>query len=435
MKSPYRLLGLTLLPLIRARIRSVNGLENLPTKGGFIIAANHQSWIDSIIVAGAIYKNIPASLRYIAQSSKWRFLGGIPINEYDKSRVIDVADGYLEAGHPVIIFPEGNSNKNPELRTGKTGAARLALKSGALVVPAGIQGTKGVKAWQALGWFFAFWRPCEVTFGEPISFPKADLETTNYDRLMTVTYQIMERISRYSGKPYVITDTAFQQKTIGWLKRFIRRVMVPNLSRRLRVKGLEHVPEKGPYIIAANHVSYFDPIALVTLLYKERKMQPYFLTKGAVAVAWKKILGSGAWDVLGMLPIDDRDRSKVLHVAIKHLQQGGVLGIFPEGTRNKPSLNANWKTTMLKAKTGLARIELATKAPVIPVGISAPQGIGIWQTIFNAFRFWQPIYITFGAPIDFGTLPTGEPTKKDLEDISRVAMQRISQLAGLGYPY
>src|SRR5690242_9453854 len=98
MSTPYRLLGFTLLPIIRWRIRSVTGLEHLPTSSGYIIAANHQSWIDSAIVGGALYRHIRLSLRVVAQSSKYRFLGGVPIDEYDKSRVIDIVYGYLKAG-------------------------------------------------------------------------------------------------------------------------------------------------------------------------------------------------------------------------------------------------------------------------------------------------------------------------------------------------
>lgn len=436
MRSPYRLLGVTLLPLIRWRISKVTGLEHLPSVGPFIVAANHQSWMDSVVVAGAMYNHIPSSLRFIAQSSKYRFLGGIPINEYDKGRVIDVAYGYLEAGHPVIIFPEGNSNKNPELRTGKTGAARLALRSGLPVIPIGIQGTEGVKGWQALGWFLKFWKPCQVMIGRPLVFPKTDLATVDHDRLMTVTYQIMERISHYSGKPYTLSaDTALQEKTVGWLRRFSRTAVVPWFGRRLRLDGLDYLPATGPFIIAANHVSYFDPLAMSTALLKTRKIQPFFLTKSTIAAAWKRILGSGAHDALGMLPIDNQEKSRVLDAAIRHLHAGGVIGIFPEGTRNKPTINPKWQTTMLKSKTGLARLVVATRVPVIPAGIKAPAGIGIWQMIGNIFRWWRPITITFGPPVNFGLLPTGQPTKDQLETLTRTAMKRISQLSGLAYPY
>ena len=77
----YRVLGVTLLPLFHWRITEITGLEYLPHDAGYILAANHQSWIDSAILAGAVYHQLNRSLRFVAQSSKYRLFGGIPINE------------------------------------------------------------------------------------------------------------------------------------------------------------------------------------------------------------------------------------------------------------------------------------------------------------------------------------------------------------------
>jgi len=109
----------------------------------------------------------------------------------------------MKVGHPIIIFPEGNSNRDPELRTGRTGAARLALSSGFPVVPMGLQGTKGVRIWQSFWWFLAFWRPYRVVIGKPISFPKTNVDQMAHEDLMKVTNMIMDKISAVSGKPYV----------------------------------------------------------------------------------------------------------------------------------------------------------------------------------------------------------------------------------------
>ncbi|MBI3573161.1 MAG: 1-acyl-sn-glycerol-3-phosphate acyltransferase [Candidatus Kerfeldbacteria bacterium] len=171
MARPYHVLNLTLLPLLRARIRRIEGREHLPSEGGFIIVANHQSWIDSGIIGGALYRSIRKSLRFIAQTGKYHFLGGIPIAEYERRRVLEVTLGYLRAGHPAVIFPEGNSNPEPALRPGRTGAARLALMSGLPVVPVGV-------------------------------FPKHEELPEDRHLLYTVTGQIMVAISQLCGKPY-----------------------------------------------------------------------------------------------------------------------------------------------------------------------------------------------------------------------------------------
>lgn len=431
----YRVLGFTLLPLFRWRIREVQGLENLPSSGGYILAANHQSWIDSGILAGAVYKNISKSLRFVAQSSKYRLFGGIPINEYDKSKVIDIALGYLNVGHPVVIFPEGNSNKNPELRSGKTGAARLALRSGLPVIPVGIQGVQGVKAWQAMLWFKMWWKPCRVIIGQPLTFQKTELSGHDDSELQRVTADIMSRISEVSGKPYN-PESAFQrlEPSKVLLEHVVWGALFPLLRWRVRVGGAEHLPTAGPFIVAGNHSSYFDPAAVMMAVMKSGRPRPYFLTKESIARVWRKLLGRNAWQGLGMLPIDNSDKSKVVSSAIKHIQAGGVVGLFPEGTRNKPKINPDWETTLLKGRTGVARLVAATGAPVIPASIRAPRGHGLGETVLNVLKFWKPVYVTFGPAVAMPPA-SAEPTKEELATMTTAVMTRLAAMTGMKYPY
>lgn len=434
MATPYRVLGITLLPLLRWRISKVTGLENLP-QGGMILVANHQSWIDSILLGGALYRSIDKSIRPIAQSSKWRFLGAIPINEYDKSKVIDIAAGYLQVGHPIMIFPEGNSNKNPELRTGKTGAARLALRSGAPVVPIGIQGTSGVKGWQSLLWFLQFWKPCRVTIGQPFTLPVQAPATMTHERLMAATEQIMEQISNISGKPLPDEPKTeplhFHQP---WLRFIVRKILFPLNRRRVEVVGAEHLPAAGPYIVAANHLSYFDAPALTIAVLKASGHWLFYPTKAAVAAAFRNIIGQGGVDALGMLPLDNADRSKVLRYAEQHLKSGGVIGIFPEGTRNKPRLNPEYPRAMLKGKTGAVRLHLATKAMIIPAAIETPKGLSILDTFLNTVAWWKTMRVTFGPPVKLPAV-SHEISHELLEAMTSQVMLAIGQLSGQTYPH
>lgn len=435
MKTPYRVLGYTLLPLLRWRISRVEGLEHLPP-GGFIAAPNHQSWIDSALVAAALYQNIPKSLRFVAQSSKYRIFGGIPIDEYDKSKVLDIADGYLEVGHPIIIFPEGNSNKNPELRTGKTGVARLALRSGKPVVPIGIIGTQGVKAWQALGWWLQWWKRCVVRIGAPIAYPAEPVEDREHRRLFEVTQSIMEKISQVSGKPLSPTELREEPHVHQpWLTSIVRKMIYPMNKWRVRIQGAEHLPQNGPFILAPNHMSYYDGPALTIALLRARNIQPFYPTKAAVAEAFRGLLGQGGLDALGLLPLDQTDRSRVLRHAEAHLHAGGVVAIFPEGTRNKPRLNPEYPRTMLKGKTGVTRLWLDSHAPVIPVAIQAPEGLGIWQSIINVLAFWKRMVVTFGQPVVLPKKRIEEITKPELDDMTRTIMHAIGRLSGQSYTF
>lgn len=432
MSSPYRVLGLTLLPLLRARISDVEGAEHLPRDGRYILVANHQSWIDSPILAAAVYQHLAKSLRFVAQSSKYRMLGGIPINEYDPASVLDVASGYLSAGHPIAIFPEGNSNPKSELRLGKTGAARLALYAGVPVIPVGIQGTAGVFAGAALVWLLSWWRPCRVVIGPPLQFEKIETSALTKERLEMTTSTIMSGISNVSGKPYN-ASLGRQPRGASILQKILHRVVMPVLRFRVRATGVDHLPLSGPFIIAGNHSSYFDPGSVMIAVFNARHIQPFFLTKGAIAQAWKRLLGPEAWNALGMLPIDTQDKSKVLRTAVSHLRRGGVVGIFPEGTRNKPALNPDWETTMLKSKTGAARLALETGMPVVPAALFSPAGIGIAQTIVQVLQFWKPVRIIFGPPMTFPTV--SDPTREKLDEVTRQIMQHIGALRGLAYPY
>lgn len=421
METPYRFLAWTLLPLLRARIR-VYGLEHLPSDGKYILAPNHRSWLDSALVAGAVYKSIPQTLRFVAQTSKYPWAGTIAINQKKRGSVLEPAAAELKKGHPVVIFPEGNSHRIPGMRQGKTGAVRLQGATGAPIIPVGIQGSEGINPILAIGWYFAFWKPCTVRIGEPMTFPPLP-ENVSHDELHNRTDIIIAAITKLID-PTRVTNHSLMA---GILQTLL------SLSRfRIRLHGVENLPHHGSFIMAGNHESYFDPGAIKIALWTQRKRNVFFLTKAAIAKTWKMLLGPGAWNLLGMLPIDTTDKSKVLESAEAHLKSGGVVGIFPEGTRNKPSLNPNWQTTFLKAKTGVARLAFSTGASIVPVAITAPAGIGIWQTIGNLVAFWKKTDLVILPSI---TVPTNaSPTHEDLEALTARVMETIAQTRCKTYP-
>src|SRR5262249_20063789 len=156
---------------------------------------------DSAVLAAAVYRRLHKPLRIVSQSNKYRALGALPIDPNNRAAVLDRAVEALQNGFPVIIFPEGNSNHNPELRVGKTGVARLTLRTGLPVLPIGISGTRGATAWRALIWFFSLIAPCHVEIGSPLVFPKTDVNDDETQLLRTTTDDILRRISELSGKP------------------------------------------------------------------------------------------------------------------------------------------------------------------------------------------------------------------------------------------
>ncbi len=156
----------------------VKGKENIPRKGGFIIASNHLSYLDPIVIGVAS----PRKLHYLAKSSLFKipvlsFLikiyGAIPI-EREKEYSISIRKGLeiLKKGGGVVIFPEGTRNPKGEVKIPKKGVAFLAYKTGVPVIPAKIKGTE-----KALFIGGKLIKPAKikVIFGPPIK-----VESNNY---------------------------------------------------------------------------------------------------------------------------------------------------------------------------------------------------------------------------------------------------------------
>ncbi len=435
MARAYPVLGYTVLPLLRSRIWTVRGREYLPTEGGYIIVANHQSWIDSALIAAAVYRRLQKPLRFVAQSSKWRMLGGLPIRESDRAKVLETALESLRQGFPVVIFPEGNSNHEDALRAGKTGAARLALRSGLPVIPVGIKGSRGVAAWRAALWFFAIIRPCHVEFGAPIQFAKQEVSEGSDELLHQTTNAIMQRISDVSGKPMAGQGPSLGERGVFWY--FAWRFLRPLIQWRIRTQGADFLPRSGPFIVAGNHVSYFDAPALGMATFHVTGLQPMFLTKASVVAGLRKVFGKGGGQAMGMIGLDLTDKSKALIPANEHLHRGGVIGIFPEGGRNLPKRNPKWQTELMKGKTGTARLVIATGVPVIPAYLTVPKGIGIWESVGKALLPWIFLRVRFGEPVKFDYVPISieTATKEDLYGMTRKIMEAIAGLGGMNYPY
>ncbi len=127
--------------------REWRGREQIPTTGGVIICFNHISYADPPIAAHFVY-DLPRVPRFLAKEALFRMpvigwvvggAGQIPVyrGTANASTSLRAAAAALERGEAVIIYPEGTVTKDPDLwpMVGKTGAARLALETGAPVVP------------------------------------------------------------------------------------------------------------------------------------------------------------------------------------------------------------------------------------------------------------------------------------------------------------
>lgn len=122
----------------------IEGWENIPEKEGVIIASNHRSYADPVLVTMPMKRPVT----YMAKEELFknkifgafiRFLGAFPVRRgAGDMQVIDDCVEILNSGRNVVIFPEGTRSKENKVGRGKTGVALIAAKSGADVLPMGV---------------------------------------------------------------------------------------------------------------------------------------------------------------------------------------------------------------------------------------------------------------------------------------------------------
>ena len=207
----YRTLELTVAPTLRAVYRPV--VTGTVPDGPVIIAGNHVSFADEIFTplaarrqviyfAKAEYFTTPG-LRGRAMAAFFAGMGQVPVERRDPraaAAVIDIGIDVLRQGRALGIYPEGTRSPDGRLHKFRTGVARLALRSGAPVVPVGLVGTREVQPPGTRGWHRA---PVAVHFGEPLSFAGRADEERSARVLREVTDTIRVAVQELTGQEYV----------------------------------------------------------------------------------------------------------------------------------------------------------------------------------------------------------------------------------------
>lgn len=197
----YKIIQYSFGWIAKFRIRSVTGMERLPRTGAAILAFNHVSWFDPLSFAGAVLPRFRRQMHFVAITNNWWWLGAMPINRDHPGDVLAGARRLLEQGKVVAIYPEGFRNASSVLPHGKTGAARLALWSGAPVIPIGLRSLPGTKLGEIVR-NMKLTRHTTIHIGPPLAFPKTAPESMTHDLLESTTAAIMHAIANESGKTY-----------------------------------------------------------------------------------------------------------------------------------------------------------------------------------------------------------------------------------------
>ena len=210
----YRALELTVAPALRAIYRPrVTGLENLPRTGPVIIAGNHISFADEIFTPLAARRQV----FYLAKSEYFTspglrgramaaFFGGIGQVPVDRNATraaaasIEICVELLAQGRAFGIYPEGTRSPDGRLYRFRTGVARIALRSGAPVVPVGLVGTDNVQPPGTRKWRIA---AVGVNFGAPLDFSGRESDERSSRSLREVAETIRAAVQALSGQEYV----------------------------------------------------------------------------------------------------------------------------------------------------------------------------------------------------------------------------------------
>jgi 1-acyl-sn-glycerol-3-phosphate acyltransferase len=208
----YLLLVGTLRVLFRVGWRPVvEGREHIPATGPLIVAANHLSFIDSVIIPLAVPSRrvtfltkaeyfTGGGIRGWPRRTFFREIGAVPIERGehgDAQASLDAALGALRKGWAFALYPEGTRSRDGRLYRGRTGVAWLAFAASAPVLPAGLIGTDRV---QPVGATWPRIHRVRVRFGEPIHPDRYAALPTPGQRRRAMTDDIMDAIAALSGQ-------------------------------------------------------------------------------------------------------------------------------------------------------------------------------------------------------------------------------------------
>ncbi len=207
----YQTLKSFLIPILTLLFRpKVTGLRNVPQSGPVIIASNHLSFSDSIFMPLVV----PRKVTFLAKSEyftspgikgfikKITFiaLGQVPVDRSGGRRseaALLTGLDLLSEGACIGIYPEGTRSPDGKLYKGRTGIARMAIESGAAIVPVAMFNTAEI---QPTGQVVPKVRRVEMIFGEPLYFAG---DTSDLKVLREITDEIMNAIQELSGQEYV----------------------------------------------------------------------------------------------------------------------------------------------------------------------------------------------------------------------------------------
>lgn len=188
----------------------VVGKHNIPSTGAFLLAPIHRSNIDTPLAAAVTRRR----MRFMGKDSIWKIkpigwiisaLGAFPVTRGTADReALKRCIAVLEAGEPLVLFPEGTRQSGPIVQPLFDGAAYVAAKAGVPIIPVGIGGSEGV---MPKGSKMIYPKKCVVIVGEPISVPRDETGKVPRSAVKELTETLSQELQRLFNEAQSMAGT------------------------------------------------------------------------------------------------------------------------------------------------------------------------------------------------------------------------------------
>ena len=228
-----------------------------------------------------------------------------------------------------------------------------------------------------------------------------------------------------ASQPKVIPMPKITSKEMTLAVRIVAGIIAPfvRLMFKVEVQGMEKLPKSGAYILAPNHATNVDALAVAYFIYIKTKRAPHFLTKEKL---FRIPLFGPILLVAGQIPVfrtGGQRNDDSLRVAHAYLKAGHSVCVFPEGT-----LTRDPESWPMRGKTGAVRLALDSGVPVYPVGQWGSEKV--MARYSSKFRpgFWKKVSFLVGDEIDLERFRKPNPTPAEVLEATEVVMASITKL-------